>query len=397
MTFTSLPADELSVPDGLVDPAYLASIDGGATTPAPWYTSTTALELEQRRVFDRSWHFVGVASELPEPGDFVRRRIGSLPIIVVRDKQGEVHAVVNVCPHRGSELVCADDGRLHVIQCPYHAWSFDLDGRFRRAPRQERNAAFSTQGLDLTRLQVATVGELLFVNRDPLAPAFDDVYVGWRDRIDATGDFSALRPADRFEFEVACNWKLLVENNLECYHCPANHPGLKALMDTNEDTDIDPQGPYVVYGPRDAKEGLARDKEAGAYAISDDGRDRQLATHLWPNFFFSLMPGDGIATGSVVLPLGVDRSLYIRRFFFADSVDEATRQDALAFWGQVAAEDRELCESVQRGLSTGAYGQGRLLLPATEAGVHHHQRLLARAMCLDAGAAPLRAADDVDA
>ncbi len=391
MTAITPPTGFGATVEDLVDPSYLASIDGGATTPAHWYTDERMLAIEQARVFDRSWHFVGLSSELPGPGSFMRRRIGSLPLVIVRDKAGELHAVVNVCPHRGSELVCEAQGHLHLFQCPYHAWSFSLDGSFRKAPREDRNPSFSSAGLDLDRLQVATVGDLVFVNRDLSAPAFDAVYDGWRDRVDATGDFSALRPADLFTFEIEANWKLLVENNLECYHCPVNHPGLKALMDTNEDTDIDPHGPWVVYSPRDAKEDLARDRESGTYAISEEGRDRQLATYLWPNFFFSLMPGDGVATGSVVLPMGPNRSLYVRRFFFADEVEESTRRDALAFWGQVAAEDRGLCESVQRGLNTGAYGQGRLLLPSTEAGVHHHQQLLARALCEDAGAAPIAA------
>jgi choline monooxygenase len=190
------------------------------TLPWSWYTDPAVLELERERIFRRSWQYVGHAGEVSEPGSFAAGWVGDVPVVVVRDKEDELRAFLNVCRHRGS-IVCEGSGRRETLQCPYHAWTYGLDGRLITAPRANREGGIVREELGLVPLRLEAWGPLLFVNPAEDASPLADWLDGIPERIaDAGIDLDALRFLQRSESELACNWKISAENFLECYHCP---------------------------------------------------------------------------------------------------------------------------------------------------------------------------------
>jgi choline monooxygenase len=268
-----------------------------------------------------------------------------------------------------------------TLQCPYHAWTYGLDGSLRRAPRSERNPDFDPKGIRLAPVGVGTLGPLIFVNPDPDAPPLEDVFGAWYEELRATGfDFDGvLRPPETHVFELHANWKVQIENSLECYHCPTNHPSLSRIAHVEEDFWYERHDWYQRYGGRTRDEALERAGDGFYHVERGAGQDSHLS-YLFPNFFFTVQRGHRIASASICVPLAVDRCLYIRQYCFADDVEEEVRRDAVEFINQVQSEDVELCAAVQRGLSSGVYTEGRLLLPSTELGVAHHERQVLRAL-----------------
>src|SRR5262245_1652163 len=202
-----------------------------STNPWAWYTSPEVLRLEQERIFRFAWHYAGPLAWVAESGDRFACRGGDVPLAVVRGAEGELRAFVNVCRHRGSELV-AGRGRGKTLQCPYHAWTYDLDGSLRAAPRAEREQAFDRSELGLRPAQVGVWGPFVFVNADLEAPPLTETLGRLPDLVDTSG----LVFRERVEYELAANWKIAVENFLECYHCPVAHQGFSALVDVDPDS-----------------------------------------------------------------------------------------------------------------------------------------------------------------
>src|SRR5918995_1690293 len=203
----------------------MATLADGRTLPFDWYSDPAVLRLERERIFRRTWQYAGRADQVTEPGAFFTCDRGGVPIVVVRDKEETLRAFLNVCRHRGS-LVCEGEGRRETLQCPYHAWTYSLDGRLRAAPRADREEGFDAEALGLRAAALATWGPFVFINldadADPLAEA-----LGRAPELlaEAGVDVAGLRFHHRSESSAAANWKVVCENYLECYHCPTAHPG----------------------------------------------------------------------------------------------------------------------------------------------------------------------------
>ena len=208
---------------------------GTKTLPWSWYTDPAVLRLEQERIFRRFWQYVGHAGDIAEAGSFVASRVGDVPVVLVRDEDGTLRAFLNVCRHRGS-IVCEGSGKRATLQCPYHAWTYGLDGRLIAAPRSEREGGIESEELGLVPLRLDTWGPLVFVNPDDEAPPLSEFLEDVPARIAAAGiDVDALRFLKGAESELEANWKVCAENFLECYHCPTAHPGFSAVMDVSPD------------------------------------------------------------------------------------------------------------------------------------------------------------------
>jgi choline monooxygenase len=205
------------------------------TLPWSWYVDPTVLQLEQQRIFRRHWQYVGRTDEVAEPESFHATRVGTIPIVLTRDDDNVLRAFVNVCRHRGS-IVCVGSGSRKTLQCPYHAWTYGLDGQLLKAPRSEREGGIDLDQLGLVPLQVGTWGPLVFVNPELDAPALEDFLEDLPERVAAAGvDVHALRFLSRGETEYEANWKICAENFLECYHCAVAHPGFSAAIDVSPD------------------------------------------------------------------------------------------------------------------------------------------------------------------
>jgi choline monooxygenase len=355
-----------------------AALAAGATLPADWYTDPAVLRLEQERIFARSWQYAGRAEVVREPGTFFTTFAGHIPVVVVRDREGELRGFVNVCRHRG-HIVADGSGSRNALQCPYHAWTYDLDGTLRAAPRSEREPDFDWEAYSLLPVSVEALGPLVFVNPDrdasPLAQALGRLPAHLAD---GGLDLDRLRLRERVEWEIASNWKIAMENFLECYHCPVAHPGFSKVIDVDPDAYLLESDGLVSSQFGSVRESAFGDGSKAPYL--PEGEARRAQYHLlWPNTTINVDPGPGNMSVDVTRPAGVDRCAGVTEYFFYEEVPDETARQMIEFASQVGREDATLVESVQRGLASGMVPQGRLLL-SSEHLIQHFQGLVADAL-----------------
>jgi phenylpropionate dioxygenase-like ring-hydroxylating dioxygenase large terminal subunit len=205
------------------------------TLPYRWYTDGEVLARERERLFAHSWQYAGHTGQLAEPGSFFTFRNAHIPLVVVRDREGVLRAFVNVCRHRGAEVV-SGAGRCTTLQCHYHAWTYGLDGSLRAAPRSDGAPEFDRDALGLRPAQVDTWGPFLFVNADAHAPPLADTLGDLPRIVRERGlDVDALAFHERVDYSLDANWKVAVENYLECYHCAVAHPSFSDVIDVRPD------------------------------------------------------------------------------------------------------------------------------------------------------------------
>jgi phenylpropionate dioxygenase-like ring-hydroxylating dioxygenase large terminal subunit len=317
------------------------------TLPFSWYSDEAILRDERARIFARSWQYGGRTEQVSAPGSFLATDAGGVPLVVTRDRDGELRAFLNVCRHRGAVLA-EGCGERATLQCHYHAWTYELDGRLRSAPRSDREPGFDNEEWSLLPASVGTWGPFLFVNPDPAAEPLAD-HLGELPAILARAiDVDAIEFHSRVEFGADANWKIVVENFLECYHCPTAHPAFSAEVDVHPDR----------YGLE------AHATFAAQFARARAGDGRGQFHLLYPNTGINVFPGPANLSIGPIAPNGPHRTERYLDYFFAPGVDEAWLVDFFAFDDQVGREDTALVESVHRGMSSGLLEHGRLLLGA---------------------------------
>ena len=359
----------------------LAALERGETLPASWYTDPAYYAREQERIFRHSWQYVGLTEQLAKPGDFFTARAGDVPIVVARDQQGMLRGYVNVCRHRGSQLVNAEQGNRTTLQCGYHAWTYDLDGSLRAAPGMRDEPEFDKACYALVPVQVDAWGPFIFANPDPNAPLLASVLGDLPAMVDATGlRLDAIRRRVRRTYDIAANWKVVVDNYLECYHCPVAHPGFSDLIDLKSYAVAEYEYFSTQAGPPTKS---AREGKAGLYDISGDV-DAGFYAFLWPNFTLNIYPGPGNVSLNLFLPVDTNRTLAVYDYCFSNAVPEKEIEEFTRFIDQVQEEDVVLCESVQRGLRSGFFDRGRLM--QSERMLAHFQKLVYRFLADEAEA-----------
>jgi choline monooxygenase len=316
----------------------------GTTLPWDWYLSPEVLRREQELVFGGAWHYAGPLEWVSQPGERFPCRAALAPVVVVRDRDETLRAFLNVCRHRGSEIV-QERGRRETLQCPYHAWTYGLDGSLRSAPRSEREESFERGELGLRPVLVDTWGPLVFVNTDLAGRPLADSLGVLPELVDPTG----LVFRERTEFELAANWKVAIENYLECYHCPVAHRGFSALVDVDPDRYrlevLD--GLLSQYGER----------------RGDGAGERSCQFHLvWPALKVIVYPGAENLSVGPVWATGPEQTAGFLDYFFGPDVSAQAVRELIEFDDQVGREDRELVEAVQRGVRSGLIDHGQLLL-----------------------------------
>jgi choline monooxygenase len=345
------------------------------TVPWSWYTDPAVLSLEQERIFRRSWQYLGRRDEVAESGSFAATRVGDVPVVLVRDEEGTLRAFLNVCRHRGS-IVCEGSGKRATLQCPYHAWTYGLDGKLVAAPRFSREGRSDADELGLVQLRLDTWGPLMFVNPDADAAPLSEFLGDVPELIQAAGiDLDALRFLQRAESELDTNWKISAENFLECYHCAVAHPGFSAVMDVSPDAYL-----LEMQGGRMTQHSPPRPEPRGDYDPSGEVERGQFH-FLFPGTVINVMPGRPNFSIGPILPLAPERTYRFLDYFVAENADQAWIEESLAFDAQVGAEDRVLVERVQAGVRAGAglIGEGRLM-PESEKLVAHFQSLVVDAL-----------------
>jgi phenylpropionate dioxygenase-like ring-hydroxylating dioxygenase large terminal subunit len=344
-----------------------------STLPYSWYSDPEILRREQERIFRNGWQYVGHLGQLSEPGTFFTGRAGQTPVLVTRARDGEVRAMLNVCRHRGFP-VAEGEGKRATLQCPYHAWTYELDGSLRSAPRSEEEPHFPKDELGLCRLPVDTWGPFVFVNASPAAEPLVDALGSMPAQVAELGlDVDTLVFYSRWETEIAANWKVVCENFLECYHCQVAHPQLASLIDVSADA-------YALSteGRLSSQHGAPREG-AGTRMHLDGELPRSQFHFLWPNLGVNIFPGrPNISIGPMV-PVAPDRTYRFLDYFFGPDVGQEWIDELMAFDDQVGIEDRDLVEGVQRGMASGALEHG-YLMGRSEQLIGHFQQLTATAL-----------------
>ena len=334
----------------------------GWTLPASWYSDESVYQREREWIFTSAWQYAGPAELVSEPGSFFTSVAGHIPVVVTRARDGELRGLVNVCRHRG-HVVAQGAGCRATLQCPYHAWTYELDGTLRRAPRSEREPGFDPSGLSLLPVSIDTWGPFVFVNPDPEAPPLLEALGNLPDTVARSGlDLAGLRFHSHVPWEQQVNWKVALENYLECYHCPTAHPGFSKVIDVDPDS-------YRL-----SVEGLVSSQTGPLREEAADGDMRQSQYHfVWPNTTINISPGPQNVSIERWVPLGPRATVEATDYFFGEGVPAERIEESIAFDTQVATEDVALVESVQRGLDSRTVVQGRLM-PESEQLVAAFQR-----------------------
>jgi phenylpropionate dioxygenase-like ring-hydroxylating dioxygenase large terminal subunit len=340
-----------------------------STLPSRWYTDPAMLEEERGAVFARTWQAAGHAEWVAQPGQYFGCDIAGEPVLVTRTADGRLRAFSNVCRHRGSEL-CTGRGAGNVIRCPYHGWTYTLDGALHGAPEFEGVADWDRTRVRLPEFRVEAWGPYIFVCQDAGAPPLAGVLGDIPKEVARIGcPIEDLRFACRRDYTIECNWKVYVDNYLEGYHLPAAHPSLFRELDYAQyrvDTHRYYSSQIAPIRAREAADGAER-----RYQFADSGKD---ALYYWifPNYMLNVYPDN--LSANIILPLGPAKTLTIFEWFAygAAGVEQAT----IDFSDEIQQEDIRICESVQRGLHSRYYDQGRFSVKR-ENGVHHFHGLLA--------------------
>jgi choline monooxygenase len=328
--------------------------------PPHYYLGADMLARDHARVLSRSWQLVAHRNRLAGPGDHVVDQAATTPVLVVRGTDGLLRAFPNVCRHRAGPLALCDGKAARQLHCRYHGWTYDLEGRLRHAPEMAGAEGFDVRDVRLPPLRVGEWQGLVFVTLDEDTPPLGVVYAGIAERI-APVDIGGMHFVHRDVYDVACNWKVYVDNFLEGYHVPYVHPGLAGVVDYAEYTTELADWYSLQHSPLQGAGEIYGEGEAFYYFV-------------FPNVMLNVVPGR--LQANRVLPRGPDRCRVEFDYYYApDPVARARFERDRAFTEKIQLEDMAICEAVQRGLASGYYEPGRLS-PKREGGTWHFQQLL---------------------
>jgi carnitine monooxygenase subunit len=346
--------------------------------PPSFYYEKRFMELERDEIFHKSWQFLCHGEKLRERGNYVSGTVMGRSVFAVRGQDGVVRAFYNVCRHRGHELV-RRDGQARAISCPYHAWSYNLDGSLRAAPGTECLAGFRKENYSLIDVPVEDFAGLYFVNFDRNAESLSKSAGDLKTAIERYApDLPRLTFAHRLSYTIQANWKAVVDNFLECRHCPVAHKDFCSLIDMNT-YEVENRGVFISH--------MAKAKEAGnsAYNTAAATVTDHAVWYLWPNMALMRYPGRGNFMIWRFIPDGPETTKEEFDFFFETSTPTPEEEEAIRYIDTVLQqEDIDIVESVQRGMHSPGFNRGPYLIDPkrsglSEHGVHHFHAMLAKA------------------
>ncbi|MEU1513844.1 ring-hydroxylating oxygenase subunit alpha [Streptomyces sp. NPDC005811] len=351
------------------NPALSMSLRSAAYVDPQWF------DADLKGVFARTWQWICHVEKLRSPGSYVAATVAGMPVAVVRDREGGLRAFYNVCKHRAHELL-SGSGTTRNIVCPYHAWTYDLGGGLRAARRADAMEGFDKSEICLDQVQVEEFGGFVYVNLDPAAaPLARQAPDLAADIAHWAPDVAELTHARRLTFELRSNWKNVVDNFLECYHCHIAHKEFVDLVDMST---------YEVrtHGIWSSHFGEAGQRANSVYDVSGATVRQHAVWWLWPNTCLLRYPGRGNFMVLQILPAGPEHTLETWDFYFeTPELSDAEVQSVTYIEDVLQQQDIALVESVQRGMRTPAFDQGRIVYDPSgsglsEHGVHHFHGLL---------------------
>ena len=327
-----------------------------------YYVSSDVFAKEQEAIFSAQWVCVGHQTQIPNPGDFFVARVTRESLIIVRDQHRAVHAHYNVCRHRGTRMCEEQAGHSSTIQCPYHAWTYALDGRLLGAPHMETAPGFRKAEHSLIAANVGVWEGFIFVNLADDATPLEQWFAPLDGKF-AQFNLANLRAGRRVEYDVRANWKLIFENYSECYHCPGVHPMLSKVSPYDSAENDLTEGPFlggfmsITKGSSLTMSGNACARPVGDVRTED--HSRVFYYSIFPNMLLSMHP-DYVMMHQI-WPDAPDRTRVICDWFFHPAAfdrDDFRPEDAVEFWDRTNREDWHVCELSQQGIASRAYQPG---------------------------------------
>jgi choline monooxygenase len=346
-----------------------AHLSEASTPPSFWYTDPRIIELEQKTVLSYSWQVVGRTTQLCDPGNYLTCEIAGEPIIVVRGNDDILRSFFNVCRHHAAAVMTESEGKTQTLRCPYHGWTYNLEGALVLTPEFGGVANFDRAANGLVPVQTAVWKNWVFVKLTSGNLSLEDFLgkdlIGRLERL----NLEQLRWFERRHYTVNCNWKVFVDNYLDGgYHVPHIHGGLNSVLDYSN---------YKIQtGERFCLQSSPIVSNAGEGKTAEVRKgERAFYYWIYPNLMINIY--NSVMDTNLVIPRGIDKTEVIFDYYFADVSTEARERNlaSISVSEQIQSEDVSICESVQRGLNSRAYDSGRISV-RREAGEHLFHRLL---------------------
>jgi phenylpropionate dioxygenase-like ring-hydroxylating dioxygenase large terminal subunit len=339
---------------------------GAKTLPQQYFVSPEVFAREQEKIFSRQWVCVGHQSEIAKAGDYFVREVAGESLIILRDKGGKLRGFYNVCRHRGTRLrehrAAQACRHVTVIQCPYHAWTYGLDGRLIGAPHMDEVQGFNKADYPLHAVNLALWEGFIFVILARASAPLEKWFAPLTGKF-AHWNLAKLRSAKRTEYDVRANWKLIFENYSECYHCPGVHPMLSKVSPYDSSENDLCEGPFLGGFMSITKgAGLTMSGKACALPVGDmrsEDHARVFYYSIFPNMLLSLHPEYVMV--HQLCPKSPERTLILCDWFFhpeAFDRDDFHPSDAIEFWDMTNKQDWHVCELSQQGIASRAYQPG---------------------------------------
>ncbi len=324
------------------------------------YFVSSEIFAQDSTLFLKNWVLVGHQNDIATPGDYFLATVGTESLIIIRDSKSEISGFYNVCRHRGTRLKEDASGHSSVIQCPYHAWSYGLDGRLVGAPHMDEVPGFDKGNYSLNRVNIGLFEGFIFVNLEPGPMPLEN----WFQPLE--GKFSHwnlpnLRCAKRIDYKVEANWKLIFQNYSECYHCPGVHPMLSKVSPYDSAENDLVEGPFLGGFMRiNRGKSLTMSGDACALLVgSEQEHEKVFYYSIFPNMLLSMHP-DYVMVHQI-WPQTPDRTLIHCDWFFHPGAFERRDfkpEDAIEFWDITNKQDWHVCELSQKGIGSTVYQPG---------------------------------------
>ena len=345
-----------------------------STLPGSTYVDEAVFAAEQERIFEQMWFCAVRAADLDKPGAFRTVQIGRESIIITRNRKHGIRAFYNICRHRGVKLCMEETGEAgRSFQCPYHAWTYDFDGKLIAAPNLTKMPDIDRQEYGLVTVPVREYLGYVWVCLAENPPSFEDDVMG--DIQDRLGDTQAIEGYDianlslgrRITYDVKANWKLIIENFMECYHCATIHPELTEVLP--EFADGLAAQYFVGHGAEfgddvlgftvDGSEGL--DKLPG---VDEDHDRRYYAITVRPTVFVNLVPDHVIIHR--MFPMAPDHTIVECDWLYLPSVVDSGKDvtASVELFHRVNQQDFDACERCQPAMNSKIYAKGGVLVPS---------------------------------